>query len=78
MLHLGVGRDGWLGPQGLKTFPDALLVLCKVLADLLETVGALAGRPVVQARSEVSQRPAPLLLKPEQDYLHFTFPKRQS
>ena len=36
----------------------------------------LPGR--VQARSEVGQRPAFLLLKPEQDYLHFNFPTKFS
>ena len=46
--------------------------------DLLITVDVLAGRHVVQAWSEVHQRPAPLLLKPEQDYLHFKFPNTLS
>lgn len=40
----------------------------------------LVGRHVVQAgfrqRPEVGQRLAPLLLKPEQDYLHFNFPNK--
>ena len=34
----------------------------------------LSARHIVQAGSEVSQKSALLLLKPEQDYLYFNFP----
>lgn len=42
--------------------------------DLLITVGVFASRRVVQAGSEDNQRPAVLLLKPEQDCFHFDVP----
>ena len=56
---------------GLKKFQNPLLFLSKVPLDLVVTVGMLAGRYVVQEGSEVGQRPALLLLKPEQNCFHF-------
>ena len=59
-------------PRGAGRDPFPLS--SKVPLDLLVTVGVFASRWVLQAGSEVSQRPALLLLKPEQDYFHFHFP----
>ena len=36
----------------------------------------LSARHIVQAGSEVSQKSALLLLRPEQDYLYFNFPNK--
>lgn len=68
---------GWPGLQGLKKIQDPLSVLSKVLLDLLVTTGVFASRQVVQAGSEVSQKLALPLLKPEQDDFHFNVPKAQ-
>ena len=62
----------FLDPRGAGR--DPLPLSSKVPLDLLVTVAVFASRLVLQAGSEVSQRPALLLLKPEQDYFHFHFP----
>ena len=66
----------WPGLQELSKFQDPLPLLSKVLLHLLETTGVFASRHMVQVGSEVSQRPALLLLKPEQDFLPCNFSNR--
>ena len=61
-------------PPGAQEVPFPLL--SKVLPDLLCLwVGTESEQ--CPGRSEAGQRPALLLLKPEQDYLHFNFPNSQ-
>ena len=58
-------------PPGAQEVPFPLL--SKVLPDLLCLwVGTESEQ--CPGRSEAGQRPALLLLKPEQDFLHFNFP----
>ena len=64
------------GLQGLKEIQDPFPLWSKVPLGFLVTIGVFASRHVVQAGSEVSLRPALLLLKPEQDYFHFNFPNK--
>lgn len=77
-IFLGPEEDGGgvaYTPRDLSdSKPTALL--SKVLVDLLVTTGLFAS-PVVQgdqARSAGGQGLVPLLLKPKQDYLYFSFP----
>ena len=64
------------GLQGLKEIQDPFALWSKVPLGFLVTIGVFASRHVVQAGSEVSLRPALLLLKPEQDYFRFNFPNK--
>ena len=66
-------RD-WLELQGLKKIQAPFPFLSKVPLDLLVTICVFASRHIIQARSEVSQRPSLQLLKPEQDFLLLNFP----
>ena len=60
--------------QGLKKIQAPFPFLSKVPLDLLVTICVFASRHIVQARSEVSQRPSLQPLKPEQAFLHCNFP----
>ena len=64
--------QAWLArPPGAQEVPFSFLP--KVLLDLLCLwVGTESEQ--CPGRSEAGQRPALLLLKPEQDFLHFNFP----
>ena len=64
---------GLARPPGPQKFQDTLPFLSKVLPDLLYLQAGTEFRQC-PGRSEAGQRPALLLLKPEQDFLHFSFP----
>ena len=67
----------WLArpPPGTQEFQDPLSFLSKVQFDLLRLqAGTEPGH--CPGRSEAGQRPDPLLLKPEQDFLHFNIPSK--
>ena len=61
----------WLARAlGAQEFQNPLPILSVVSLSLLVTIGVLAGWHTVQLGSEVSERPAIPLLKPQQDYVH--------
>ena len=64
----------WPELQGLKKIQAPCPFLSKVPLDLLVTICVFASRHILQARSEVSQRPSLQPLKPEQAFLHCHFP----
>ena len=64
----------WPELQGLKKIQAAFPFLSKVPLDLLVTICVFASRHIVQARSEVSERPSLQPLKPEQAFLRCNFP----
>ena len=64
----------WAELQGLKKVQAPCPFLSKVPLDLLVTICVFASRHIVQARSEVSERPSLQPLKPEQAFLRCNFP----
>ena len=58
----------WPELQGLKKISALFPFLSKVPLDLLVTICLFASRHILQARSEVSQRPCLQPLKPEQAF----------